>query len=323
MITAAVAAYSPQNAQAWRFLPHGDSLYARLDPDRLFATADPLHRGGWVSLGAAVENARLVANAWGFDTAVSFDAGRPWPAMVQVFPGTPADPSNVQLAAQIMSRRTHRGRMTGPPLRREEIAAAARAALPGARVLTTAARDRVRVLDAVEFAVTTQVADAEVRRELHRWHRFWPWQAESAEDGLLASNLGMSRVRGLVGRVMSTPPLVSMLGVAHRLGREARRVTDTSTDFLLFTSPRRDADSLFEGGRGWQRAALALTVSGAATHAMTAPVDVPDAAAVLRRTHAVTEIEGLVAFVRAGRSDRVLPPVPRRDASAFVDSIGS
>lgn len=319
MITAAAAAYSPQNAQAWRFLPWGDRLYARLDPARSFPTVDPRHRGGWVSLGAAVENARLAANAWGLDTNVTFDVSQEWPAAVQVIAGVPADASNVVLAAQMMLRRTHRGRMTGPPLSRAELAAAGRAALPGARTVTTAARDRVRVLDAVEFAVRVQVGDKRARRELHRWHRFWPWEASGATDGILASNLGMSRVRGSVGRVLSAPPLVSMLGVPSRLAREARRVADTSTDFLLFVAPGTDPAALFEGGRGWQRAALALAASGAVTHAMTAPVDVPDAATALRSIHGVTETEGLVAFVRAGRPEHLLPPAPRRDPADFVD----
>lgn len=323
MITAAAAAYSPQNAQAWRFLPYGDRLYARLDPARLFPTADPAHRGGWVSLGAAVENARLAANAWGLDTVVSFDASQEWSASVQVVPGTPADASNVVLASQMMLRRTHRGRMTGPPLSRTELAAAGRAALPGVRIATTAARDRVRVLDVVEAAVRAQVGNPRVRRELHRWHRFWPWEAAGARDGLLAANLGMSRVRGAAGRVLSAPPMVSMLGVPARLAREARRVANTSTDFLLFVAPGTEPAHLFEGGRGWQRAALAMSASGAVTHAMTAPVDVPDAAAALRRIHGIAEAEGLVAFVRAGRPERVLPPVPRRDPDDFVDRMGS
>jgi len=322
MIEAAAAAYSPQNAQGWRFLPHGDRLYARLDPSRMFPVVDPTHRGSWVSLGAAVENARLAAAAAGYATAVSFDPTQEWPASVQVATGTTADQSNVVLAAQMMSRRTHRGRMTPPPLSRAEVSAAARAALPGARVVTTPARDRVRVLDAVEFAVRVQVGDRDARRDLHRWHRFWPWEAKRATDGLLAANLGMSRIRGIVGRVLAAPPLVSMLGVPARLGREARRVAATATDFLVFASPRNDPAALFEGGRGWQRAALALCASGAVTHAMTAPVDVPDAAAILRRVHGITEVEGLVAFVRAGRPERVLPPVPRRDPADLIDIIG-
>lgn len=322
MIEAATAAYSPQNAQGWRFLAHGDRLYARLDPDRLFPVVDPANRGGWVSLGAAVENARLAAGAAGYGAVVAFDAAAEWPAAVQLSRAHYLERSDPALAAQIPLRRTHRARMVGPPLTPDDLVAASRAALPGARVATTSARDRVRVLDAVEFAVKVQVGNRDARRDLHRWHRFWPWQAAKAEDGILASNLGMSRVRGGVGMILTLPPFVSTFGVPARLGREARRVTDTSTDFLVFVSPTADPAGLFEGGRGWQRAALALSARGVVTHAMTAPVDVPDAAAALRRIHGIAEVEGLVAFVRAGRPDSVLPAPPRRAPEEFVDRMG-
>lgn len=52
---------------------------------------------------------------------------------------------------------------------------------------------------------------------------------------------------------------------------------------------------------------------------MTAPVDVPDAAAALRRIHGIAEVEGLVAFVRAGRPGAILPPAPRRAPEDVVD----
>lgn len=321
MIEAASAAYSPQNAQAWRFLRANDRLLVRPDFPRLFPTADPRHRGGWVSLGAASENAALAAMLAGFDAAVSFDAQGEWPVAVQVLAGPPSVRADVHLADQIPLRRTHRGRMTGPALNPAEVAAAGRAALPGARVVRTEPRDRIAVLDVVENAVRTQLRDRRVRRELHRYHRLWPWQAADADDGLVAENLGMRPLAATAVAVATLPGVVSMIGMADRLAHQARRICDTSPDFLLFVGASDDPAGWFEGGRGWQRAALALCAAGVATHALTGPLDVPDTAAALRRMCAVPAVEGLVALVRAGRAEVAPPPTRRRAVEDFVDRV--
>lgn len=321
MIEAASAAYSPQNAQAWRFLPIGDRLLARPDLPRLFPHADPRNRGGWVSLGAAVENARLCAMLAGYGTAVGFDPGEAWPAAVQLVAGPAWDATDVHLAAQIPLRRTHRGPMAGPPPATQDLTSASVAALPGARMLRVPARDRVAVLDLLEFAVRTQLSDHEVRRDLHRYQHLWPWQAAGADDGLLAENLGMGRVRAAALRVAMLPPLISTLAVPARLARQARRIGDSSPDFLLFVSGSDDATGWFEGGRGWQRAALALCARGIATHAVGAPLDVPDAAAALRGLLEVPSGEGLVALVRAGRATRSPPPTRRRPVGDLLDEV--
>lgn len=312
LVGAALFAYSPQNTQPWRFRVEGNRLLAGLDPERVLREADPLGRRAWVSLGCAVENARLVALASRVTPAVVFRPELPWPAELSLGPGPPPPTSDVDLEPWIRLRRTCRGRMQGPALASSGRAAAGRAALPEARLLELSPRERVGLLDVVQWSIAAELSQPRVRHDLHRWYRLWPWQSRRARDGLTVGDLGLTGWRARLAPLLLSGAVAGAAGMPRRLARQARLVTATSTDVFLVVTERDDPLGWFHGGRGFQRSVLALTATGYATHALGAPVDVPEALAAVRDLFGVPPTEGVVALVRAGRPTGELRPAARR-----------
>ena len=312
LVGAALFAYSPQNTQPWRFRVEGGRLLAGLDPERVLAAADPLWRRAWVSLGCAVENARLVALASRVTPVVSFRPDSAWPAEIAFDPRPPPARTDVELEPLIRLRRTCRGRMAATALTAAARTSAARSALPEARLREISPRDRVALLDIVQWSISVQLSMPRARDDLHRWHRFWPWQARRAHDGLTVRDLGLTGWRGRLAPVLLSRAVAGAAGMPQRLARQARRVAAPSAALFLVVTERDDPTGWFQGGRGFQRSVLAFTRAGYATHALGAPLDIPDSLAVVREIFGVAPTEGVVALVRVGRPAGELNAAPRR-----------
>ncbi|HEX6507711.1 MAG TPA: hypothetical protein VF221_08785 [Chloroflexota bacterium] len=202
------AAPSVYNTQPWRFAlrPNGDIL-VRWDPERVLPAADPMGRDLYLSLGAAIESARLRSAAAGqplaFTLATDDEEG-----VVGVLTrvAEPDDRSDLRLAQALWERRTARTRhlrFPVPPvvllaLRRETVGW-------GCRLHIITERPDIRRL-----AWLTRIATAhsfrrvEVVEELFHWLRLDSEDPAYERDGLTAESLELWRVSRILMRWSST-----------------------------------------------------------------------------------------------------------------------
>ncbi|MDI6912163.1 nitroreductase family protein [Nocardioides sp.] len=170
---AALRAPSIHNSQPWRWRVGGDRVDLYADRDRQLAAADPVGRNLAISCGAALHEATVAAQAYG------------WPAEITRLPD-PRDPDHLatlhlrrgnqlpralQDLEALQERRTDRRRFTSWPIPPERLARlAASVGVDQARVVpVTAAHDRVRVELLVSRATTIQKADRRFANEQRSW----------------------------------------------------------------------------------------------------------------------------------------------------------
>lgn len=170
---AALRAPSIHNSQPWRWRVDRDRVDLYADRDRQLAQADPAGRNLAISCGAALYQAAVAAQAYG------------WPAEITRLPD-PRDPDllatlhlrrgnqlprALQDLEALQERRTDRRRFTSWPIPPERLAhLAASVGVDRVRVVpVTAAHDRVRVELLVSRATTIQKADRRFAKEQRSW----------------------------------------------------------------------------------------------------------------------------------------------------------
>ena len=317
MIEAAAGAHGPQNSQPWHFHVGDDRVYAGLDMNRLLHVADPQKRIAWVSLGAAVENARLTALAGGANPVITFTGHPDWPVEISFAAEAAKPTSDTNLAGWIPRLSQYRGPFTTPAISPAEYTAAGRAGLPSAALTKLEANARHEFADFAEAAVSEALADADCRQDLQRWMRLRGENAKRPIDGITLDAMGLSGVKKLAAPYALMPPLNRVAGFPGRSGREAREMALAAPDIFLVTCDTEDARGWFEGGRGMQRVLLALCGSGIATFAPV-PLLAGDWQVDELRRLFTRPRGGIVAVVRAGRPAIDPARLPLRPAEDFL-----
>jgi hypothetical protein len=304
---------SAHNTQPWRFAPRTDgSFEVRWDPARELPIGDPTQRDLFLSLGAAVEGARLRAAASG--APVHFEAApEEAPRVVGLL--TPGGNAGVQmdtaLAPLLAKRQTGRSPHLRRAVPRSVIARLQEEArLRGRTLHVVSERRRVSRLAALAWRATAaQFADHEVHSELYSWLRLDPRSPAFGRDGLTADCLEIRGATLLFARLVMPPSrmrLLSRLGLHYLVAWDTHRVVRRSASLCLLESPSASRRDLVETGRVLLRLWLMAAEAGLCTHPVSAlldhaPTAVP-AVAVFGATAAVP-----VALFRLG----ACPPVAR------------
>lgn len=316
LVAAASRAPSVHNSQPWRFRVAGGMLLAGIDHERLVPALDPANLLAWISLGAAVECARLAALRAGQDVEVRwFDSeltardrgdwtvsGRQvdrWPVAVQPVPMRGISHRDLELADWVERQAQVRGPMLGDAVPTPgDIEAAALAALPGARLKTLAAGRQTIMADLAERVTLAELSDRRTRREHLAWTRLLPVGARY--DGVSAKELVRSRLARALAPIALSRPVMVPLGMPGRLARHARAIVAKTPLFLAVIAAGSEPGAWFDAGRGWQRAALVLAAQGFATGWLASLVTLaaPDMGALFETSAA----EPIALVVRVGRS---------------------
>ena len=184
------AAWAPSvhNTQPWGFImdPAGLSLYA--DAARQLPVADPVGREMLISCGAALFTARLALRAAGYipDAQVLPDMARPLLIARLAWPGRAAPTGHERLlAAQVRSRRAHRGAFDPLPVAPRLLAVLQQCADRYGSVLRVITDEgtRAALAEVVQAAERSLQASSAHARELPRPGR--PPQAAPVSTGCL------------------------------------------------------------------------------------------------------------------------------------------
>lgn len=274
IVAAAVRAPSLGNDQPWRWRWSQGRLSLLHDPARSTSFGDVEQMSAWVSLGAALENAVLRAQALGFAVRLVEAPGAAAALELLAQAGPDVEPRRDEaLAAAIERRFTSRSRRPAPPVADAALARLRRQC--GA--MTLHMRDAPGDLRA--FAELSGRADRLrlLHPEMHRdffTRELQPEDAPARDDGIPLGNLGLGASERVLLRLLGDPAAAALLR-RWRLGGVLERVgagyVDTASHLGFLVVPSYEPRALLAAGRVFQRIWLAATHEGIGLMPIAAP----------------------------------------------------
>lgn len=309
LIHYATLAGSGHNTQPWRFETGGDEIVILPDFRRRLPVVDGDDHALFISLGCALENLSIAAEAMGF--WVETEAGETR-LKVSLRPSR-RGPAESELFRAIPLRQTNRRRYDGrriPSAQLEQLVEAARGegvcaiAFDGAAALE-------RLVEYVAEASRAQFSDPAFVRELLDWIRFTRREAEQSGDGLAAEAMGLPwSPRWLGATLMRT-----FAGPRSEARRQVKLLRSSSAA-LLFAARQNDRRHWVELGRAFERTALTATALGIAHAHVNMPCEVERVRAEMACGLGLASHHPLL-LVRFGYA----PPAPRSRRRKLEDVV--
>ncbi|MEU6075783.1 nitroreductase [Micromonospora sp. NPDC047074] len=300
---------SAHNTQPWRLDHRPGAIRVGWEPAYALPAADPSGRDLRLSLGAFVETCLIVAADAGLRIGFVADhctADR----RVGWLRASPHRYDTPFGAAQVRSRRTHRGRFSAGPGAGvlAAVDAAARASGGAVRVVPDVGLARL-----VRTADRWTYADPAVVGELRSWLRLTPAHPDYDADGLTDRCLGLSRREAVALRAaLAAYPVLRGLGLPRLLAAASGNpLALGGAVTVLIGPPGADDATQVEFGRVLARTWLTLHAAGLAAHPLSQLVDAPVTRAALGASLGVAP-ERLLHVARVGRPAGPAAPSARR-----------
>jgi hypothetical protein len=269
LVRYAVLAASSHNTQPWKFRLERNEISILPDFSRRCPAVDPDDHHLYASLGCAVENLLLAAQAAGLHGEVAYE---PSNSVISVsLKKGPAARS--ALFEAIPRRQCTRAEYDGTPVSVADLGKLEEAGHgDGVSLLILSGSDkREQVAEYVAAGNTAQYANSEWVKELRAWIRFSSREAIQAGDGLY-------------GPVMGSPDVPRWMGELYmRFGfssvsqnRKDTANIRSSPVIAVIVSEVDDKPHWIEAGRCYQRLALQATALELRTAFINQPVEVPD-----------------------------------------------
>jgi len=321
----ATLAPSSHNTQCWRFRINEAVNTITVLPDfkRRCPTVDPDDHHLFVTLGCAVENLVVAAQAHGYNPKV--DASSPEDGIhIKLYPGdgSPAAKTTEELFEAIPKRQVSRCEYDGKPLSQEELRQLEEAGTStsedvNVRVLLITDRDKMNhIRDHVIGSNTVQMNDANFKNELCSWVRFNENDATAHGDGLYGKCTGNPALPTVIGKMI--------FNLVARAGTENKKIVkqvESSAGFAVFVSARNDPRHWVEAGRCYERFALTATVLGIRNAFLNQPVEVEEARPQFSAMVGLEQMERPDLIVRFGKGPamQVSPRRPVEDVVEWTD----
>ena len=262
LIHYATLAPSSHNTQCWKFHideqdgSHHSHITILPDFARRCPIVDPDDHHLYVSLGCAVENLAIAAEAYGFSTRV--DARTPETGIrISLKRETKHEddevPKHSPLFDAIQIRQSNRGMYDGQKVSPEDLRTLHDAGQGnGVRMLTFTDTDgKESIKNFVCQANCIQLQDTAFRKELKEWVRFNEKEAKTSGDGLYGKCMGHPSAPRWFGG------LIFDFGVTEeKENQKIRDGIDSSAGIAVFVSERDDPVHWVEAGRSFERFAL-------------------------------------------------------------------
>lgn len=268
LVRYATLAASSHNTQPWKFRIEPDRILILPDLSRRCPAVDPDDHHLYASLGCALENLLIAAQAAGLKGRYAYDASAP--RLRVDFEETA--PFHSDLFEAIPRRQCSRTDYDGSPLSSEQLRRIEEAGHGNgvSVMLFTDSRQKDRIARYVAEGNTAQFGDAAWAEELKSWIRFNARDAARSGDGLY-------------GPVMGSPDVPRWLGMlfmrfafsAKRQNRKDVRHIRSSAAIAVLYSEADDIPHWIEAGRCYERLALRATSLGLRTAFINQPVEVP------------------------------------------------
>lgn len=275
LVRYATLAANSHNTQPWRFRLEPDRITVLPDLTRRCPVVDPDDHHLFVSLGCAVENLVLAAEAYGLRAHVAFDEAQADAIHVDL---ESASASRSPLFQAIPERQSTRTKYDGKSVPSSDIALLETAVRDHSTTLEifTVKGDLDRITDYVVAGNAVQLGDQAFTRELKTWLRFSKSSAVKSRDGLFAGVFGNPTVPNWFGKLA-----FDLVVKSDSENDKYRAQIASSAGVAAFISEKDDKASWVEVGRAFQRFALQATVLGIKHAHVNQAVEVPEVRAHL------------------------------------------
>ena len=270
LVRYATLAANSHNTQPWRFRLEIDRITVLPDLTRRCPVVDPDDHHLFVSLGCAVENLVLAAEAYGLRAHVAFDEAQADAIHVDL---EPASASRSALFQAIPERQSTRTEYDGKPVPSSDLALLETAVRDHSTTLEifTVKGDLDRITDYVVAGNAVQLGDRAFTRELKTWLRFSKSSAVKSRDGLFAGAFGSPTLPNWLGKLA-----FDLVVKSDSENDKYRAQIASSAGVAAFISEKDDKASWVEVGRAFQRFALQATVLGIKHAHVNQAVEVPE-----------------------------------------------
>lgn len=250
-VAAAVLAASAHNTQPWAFAIGGDRIDVFADRTRSTGANDALLREFNISLGCAIENLVLAAEANGYTATVQLDPGTSPDLVATVTLGSGSVVVS-ELYDAIDERRSNRSDFSGDPL--PDGAMASMSSLTDADtslVWLHEASDRATFADLLVEATQAHIDDEDQSQDSFAWWRNDWDQVQQHKDGLNIDGVGLSPLVRTLGKIL---PGTSRSKADKTFLERTEKQAETAAAFGLITVDDPYAiERQLEGGRVLQR----------------------------------------------------------------------
>ncbi len=331
IIAAATLASNTHNSQPWKFVVTDNNIDLHADPARNVGTVDPFGREMAISLGCAVENMVIGAQALGFTPVLNVLPAGPsgyHVARMTVFPGQTDKPLE---ATALARRHTHRGLYT----RDEKITTQVIDAL---YAQTQHTKSRLIWLggdgpNGKQFAQSTLeaaqsiLADDEMHRDGMSWFRRDLASVNQKADGLTLNASGLSPFQTRMALLAPASAVDKQMAEQSIILTRDVQLASAPMFGLITVPDLNDRTALVEAGRLWERMHLTATLKNLAMQPMNQMMEMADRDRSLQRASAagkvLTELAGfadtaVVFGFRLGYAKTAAQPSPRRDVKQVI-----
>lgn len=336
---AGILAANAHNTQPWRFRVEAERIALFADAGRHLGAFDPFRRELGLSLGCALENMVLAAEAQGLEARVELPPGRfalGGPAEpgqpVAILHLAPGERRDSALFQAIPHRHTHRGAYDPaqpvPPALQEEMQTLAGERDDLRLFLFDGGPAKARLGEILVTATEEIVADHQMAMDSARWFRFDRRSFETHRDGVTLDAVGLPPLINAAAKLLPAPGAEE----ADRQWLRATRDVHVATAPLLGLIAVRDLYDqpvTLDAGRLWQRLHLWATTQGLAAQPLNMPPERVDREAELglepRTAAALAEVTGDAGWqptfvFRLGRTERPARLSPRRPLAEVMET---
>jgi hypothetical protein len=276
LVRAAVLAASAHNSQPWLFRLATNRIDLYAATARNIGTMDPLRREMYISLGCALENLLLAADAHGLASAVRLMPDSADSTFVARIDLTAGPSHRSALYEAIPKRHTNRAAYAAKTVGPEALRAMeALIDMPDVGVVWLTSGSQKRAFgDLTNRATEAIIADPDQAADDFAWYRGDWTQLQAHKDGLTLDTAGVSPLIRTVGKVLGVSRKQSDQGWVTAT-RDTQLPTAAAFGMLVVRQAGDNAQRI-QAGRVWQRLQLWTTSEGLAMQPLNQVVERAD-----------------------------------------------
>ena len=311
---------SGHNTQPWKFSVNDNVIRIYPDFSRRLPVVDPDDHALYISLGCALENLTIAANAKGLDAAVCYFPQDEESECIRVSLSASGDRRCEDLFIAIPNRQSSRrqyDQKAVPETHIQTLIAANPRESVKLSTFTMADQELETIIDLVKEATRIQFRDREFVAELLSWIRFTRKELNDSQDGLTAEVMGFPFVPRWLGSF-----ILKTFAKPESEASKTEKLLRSSSLLMIFISKGNERRHWVDLGRTFQTVALTATSLGLAHAHLNMPCEVESVRQKLSAFLGLKHDEQPLLTIRFGYAE-ACPRSPRRPVDELILPTGT
>lgn len=246
---------SSHNSQPWKAVVYGeDSILVFADTTRRLAVVDPTSRELYISIGAFIENLRLAASCYGYETDIKIHAS-PAGASVPVASINLTKSNNKMedvILNEIKLRTSLRIPFDTQPIKQSDWETLVSVDTSSIHYLPASSTRGKFISQKESEAYTQQAENKNAQDELSVWIRFSNKDVKEKQDGLTTAGMGINGIGGFVARNFFKPEDSKKESFVTKGIDKTKLQVGNCGGWIVITQPSSTIESWINTGRLYQ-----------------------------------------------------------------------